>query len=209
KDPNNFKQPIWPTAALLRIIHNYGRKFDPLLMARPIFFKITVWIDVLYFGPFYAIALYAFIKKKNWIRNWTLLWISMMLVNLAVIFAEELYGEYKSPNKPIIIVTYIAYVIFPLIALPRVLSHRRMWIPDKQDKQAYDGRKIFNEKKYSVLKDQNQEWNDSQIREELKKQWDQLSSSEKNKYSDKAEERNRNPEYQHKNESTKKRTKNN
>ncbi|KAA6353555.1 MAG: hypothetical protein EZS28_050918 [Streblomastix strix] len=121
----------------------------------------------------------------------------------------KLYGEYKSPNKPIIIVTYIAYVLFPLIALPRVLSHRRMWIPDRQDKQAYDAQKIFNEKKYSVLKDQNKEWNDSRIREELKKQWDQLSSSEKNVYSNKADKKNKEIKELHKSESTKKRTKNN
>ncbi|KAA6392313.1 MAG: hypothetical protein EZS28_012162, partial [Streblomastix strix] len=88
KDPNNFKQPIWPTAGLARVIHSYGRKQDPLLMARPIWFKITVWMDVLYFGPFYAIALYAFIKKKNWIRNYVIIWASMILVNLIVTVAE-------------------------------------------------------------------------------------------------------------------------
>ena len=42
--------------------------FDPLLIARPPFFKVTIWLDNLLYGPFYLIAIYAYIKGKEWIR---------------------------------------------------------------------------------------------------------------------------------------------
>ena len=38
-------------------------------MARPPFWRMTIWIDVIFFGPFYLFAIYAFIRGRNWIRR--------------------------------------------------------------------------------------------------------------------------------------------
>ncbi len=64
-DPYHFTQPVWPPAPFVRMVHNYGNTFDPLLMARPQWWKNTIWLDVTFYGPFYVAALYAFIKGKN------------------------------------------------------------------------------------------------------------------------------------------------
>ena len=55
-DTDAFDYPLWPPAPLVDLVHWYGRTFDPLLMARPPFWRMTIWIDVLFFGPFYVAA---------------------------------------------------------------------------------------------------------------------------------------------------------
>src|SRR5512138_539557 len=51
-DPARFRYPIWPPRVVVDLVHWYGRSFDPLLMARPPFWRMTIWIDILVFGPF-------------------------------------------------------------------------------------------------------------------------------------------------------------
>src|SRR5437588_11429164 len=61
-DAAHFTYPIWPAHAAVDLIHWWGRTFDPLIIARPASWKATIWIDALFFGPFYAVASYAYTK---------------------------------------------------------------------------------------------------------------------------------------------------
>ena len=61
-DPAHFIYPIWPPPIAVDAIHCWGRTFDPVLLARPAWWKVTIWIDALFFGPFYIVAIYAYIK---------------------------------------------------------------------------------------------------------------------------------------------------
>ena len=58
-DIARFTQPIWPPGRLLALVHWWERSFDPLLIARPAWYRATIWLDVLVFGPFYAFAIFA------------------------------------------------------------------------------------------------------------------------------------------------------
>jgi len=71
-DANHFTYPAWPPAFMVDSIHQYGHTFDPVLIARPAWWRATIWIDVLLFGPFYVLAIYAFVRGKNWIKVPTL-----------------------------------------------------------------------------------------------------------------------------------------
>src|SRR5512134_2819918 len=73
-DPNEFVYPIWPPAFMVDLVHWWGRNFDPPLMAREAWWRATIWIDQIFFGPFYAVAIYAFVKGKNWIRLPSVVW---------------------------------------------------------------------------------------------------------------------------------------
>ena len=50
-DTNNFTYPVWPPQWLVDLVHWYGKNFDPVLMARPAWWRATIWIDSLFFGP--------------------------------------------------------------------------------------------------------------------------------------------------------------
>ena len=119
-DAYHFKYPAWPPAAMVDLVHWYGHNFDPVLMARPAWWRATIWIDAIFFGPFYAVAIYAYAKGKNWIRFASIVWASVMLTNVTIILFEEVLGEHASPQLPRVFLSNAAWVIFPLIVMYRM-----------------------------------------------------------------------------------------
>jgi hypothetical protein len=119
-DADHFHYPLWPPAAMIDLVHWYGRSFDPVLIARPAWWRATIWIDALFFGPFYAVAIYAYTKGKTWIRLPSIVWASVMLTNVSIILFEEVFGEHASPQLPRVFLSNAAWVIFPLIVMWRM-----------------------------------------------------------------------------------------
>lgn len=119
-DPSNFDYPLWPLPFFVDMVHWWGNSFDPVLMARPAWWKATIWIDVLYFGPFYALAIYAFIKGKNWIRLPALIWAAMMFTNVFIILSEEIYGAFPAKNLAVVMLANAPWFIFPLFMVFRM-----------------------------------------------------------------------------------------
>jgi len=120
-DVKNFQYPLWPPRWLIDLSHWYGNTFDPLLMARPPFWRATIWIDQLFFGPYYAFAIYAFIKGKNWIRLVSIIWATAMLTNVTIILFEEAEGQFASPDLLRVVLANLSWIVFP------VLMYFRMW----------------------------------------------------------------------------------
>ena len=91
----HFTYPIWPPRPAVDLIHAYGRMYDHDLIARPVWWKMTIWIDNLFFGPFYVVAIYAYVKGKSWIRMPSVIYASMLLTNVIIILGEEYAGAYS------------------------------------------------------------------------------------------------------------------
>jgi hypothetical protein len=119
-NPDDFEYPLWPPAWLIDLVHWYGRRFDPVLMARPAWWRATIWIDSLFFGPYYAVAIYAFVKGRNWIRFVSIVWASVMLTNVTIILFEEVNGVHASPELMRVFLANACWVIFPVIVLYRM-----------------------------------------------------------------------------------------
>ena len=68
-NPAHFTYPAWPPRFAIDADHWWGRTFDPLQLARPVWWKMTIWIDVLLFGPFYVVATYAYLRGRAWIAS--------------------------------------------------------------------------------------------------------------------------------------------
>jgi hypothetical protein len=119
-DPTHFTYPIWPPAPAVDLMHRWGRMFDPLLMARPAWWKMTIWIDALAFGPFYAVAIYAYFKGKEWIRIPSIIYSSIMLTNVTIILGDEYAGIHKAPNFLIVLLENLPWLLFPLYIIYRM-----------------------------------------------------------------------------------------
>jgi hypothetical protein len=89
-------------------------------MARPVWWKMTIWIDALGFGPFYVVAIYAFIKGKDWIRLPSLLYSAMLFTNVLIILGEERAGPHATPHFPIVLLANLPWLIFPIIIVARM-----------------------------------------------------------------------------------------
>jgi hypothetical protein len=119
-DAYHFHYPTWPPAKMVDLVHWYGHNFDPVLMARPAWWRATIWIDALFFGPFYTVAIYAYARGKNWIRFASIVWASVMLTNVTIILFEEVLGEHASPQPGRVFLSNAAWIIFPCVVMYRM-----------------------------------------------------------------------------------------
>jgi hypothetical protein len=119
-NPAHFSYPLWPPRPVIDAVHWWGSHFDPLLMARPVFFKVTIWLDNLLYGPFYLIATYAYIKGREWIRLPSIIYAVAMIEGVLIILSEEAFGVYRSPHLAIVIAANASWIIVPLIILVRM-----------------------------------------------------------------------------------------
>jgi hypothetical protein len=119
-DPAHFHYPIWPPAPLVDLVHWWGRTYDPLLLARPVWWKATIWIDALCFGPYYAVALYAFLRGRDWIRIPSIIWASVMLTNVTIILSEELAGPRATPQQGMVVLANLPWLLVPIAMIARM-----------------------------------------------------------------------------------------
>lgn len=119
-DSSNFTYPVWPPPAAVDLIHWWGRTFDPVLMARPVWWKATIWIDALFFGPFYIVAIYAYLKGKEWIRIPSIIYGSVLLTNVLIILSEERSGIHATPQFPVVLVANLPWLLMPVYIIFRM-----------------------------------------------------------------------------------------
>ncbi len=119
-DPFRFTPPIWPPERLLALVHWWEKTFDPLLLARPAWYRATIWLDVLAFGPFYAFAIYAWARGRDWIRIPSVVWASMLFTNVVIILFDELRGIHATPHPAIVIAANAAWLVVPVIVVWRM-----------------------------------------------------------------------------------------
>ena len=103
-DTSHFIYPAWPPRFIVDLSHWWGRNFDPLLYARPPWWRATIWIDAVLFGPYSAFAIYA----------------SVMLTNVTIIMSEEIWGPHATPHLAAVIGANASWVIIPLLVLFRM-----------------------------------------------------------------------------------------
>jgi hypothetical protein len=119
-DPSRFVPPLWPPERLLALVHWWERSFDPLLLARPAWYRATIWLDVLVFGPFYAAAIYAFVRGRDWIRLPSLVWATMLFTNVFIILFDELKGIHASPSPGVVVAANAPWLVVPVVVAWRV-----------------------------------------------------------------------------------------
>jgi hypothetical protein len=119
-DPHHFRYPLWPPAPMVDLVHHYGATLDPLQLARPAFWRMTIWIDVVFFGPFYVFAIYAFLRGRDWIRLPALVWSGTMCANVLIILMEERYGQFATPHFPAVLALNAPWLLLPFAVIWRL-----------------------------------------------------------------------------------------
>jgi len=114
RNPADVGGARWPPGGTLALIHWWEQTFDPLLWARPAWYRATIWIDVLIFGPFYAVAIFAILKGKDWIRVPAFFWSGMMFAIVTIILFEEFVGPHASPAIATVVGANLPWWLLPL-----------------------------------------------------------------------------------------------
>ena len=136
----HFTYPIWPPRPIVDLVQSYGHLHDHDLLARPVWWKMTIWIDDLLFGPFYVVAIYAYIKGKNWIRMPSVIYASVLLTNVTIILGEEYAGQYAAPNFLMVVLSNLAWIVFPLLIIGRMWGTEHPFTRTTTGRQAENGK---------------------------------------------------------------------
>ena len=119
-DPTHFTPPLWPLPSMVAMDHWWQQTHDPLIWARPAWYRATIWIDALGFGPFYAVAIYAYARGRDWIRIPSIIWASVMFTNVVIILFDELLGIHATPHPLVVVSANASWLLMPFLVIWRV-----------------------------------------------------------------------------------------
>ena len=72
---------------------------------------------MLFFGPYYVAAIYAFIKGKEWIRIPTFIYSSILFTNVFIIMSEEYWGPHATSSLFIVTMANAPWFLFPIFLI--------------------------------------------------------------------------------------------
>lgn len=123
-DPTKYGQhgftPLWPPEPCVRAIHWWGHTADKLVLARPPWFRVAIWIEIVVQAPFYVLAILAFVRGESWIRLPSLVYSSVLLTIMPMVLGEQLFGPHATARPGLVLAVYGAYVLMPILVAWRV-----------------------------------------------------------------------------------------
>ena len=103
-----------------RAMYWYGVRYDPLVVANPLFLQVMSAISAFVFGPLYLWLARALWRRDAAIRVPALLYVVAMLYSMVVHVAVEVWGELPPPNMLVFVGVYTPYLVVPLLLAWRV-----------------------------------------------------------------------------------------
>ena len=114
--------PLWPPPACVHAIHWWGHTADKLVLARPTWFRVAIWLEVCVQAPFYMLAMYAFARQRAWIRLPAIVYSAVLLTIMPIVLGEQFYGPHRTDRPVLVSAVYAAYVLMPILVFLRVLD---------------------------------------------------------------------------------------
>jgi steroid 5-alpha reductase family enzyme len=112
--------PRWPPAFFVKAVHWWGNTADKLVLARPIWFQVAIWLEVVVQAPFYLLAILAFQRRANWVRMPAIIYSTVLLTIMPMVLTEQYIGPHATDKPYLVTAVYGAYVIMPILVLLRV-----------------------------------------------------------------------------------------
>jgi EXPERA (EXPanded EBP superfamily) len=106
-----------PLAAAWRL---YAERWDPIFLNPPPWLRLLCGADEFLFGPFYLLLIYAFVKRKNWIRIPALLFGAIVAFDVSVYFALEFWTERGRADLLMVVLINLPYWLVPILLIYRM-----------------------------------------------------------------------------------------
>ncbi len=100
--------------------HWYAVSFDPIFLDPPTFLWLMCTFDAFVFGPFYLVLIYAFVRRRNWIRVPALIYGAAIVYSTIIYFGIEVLDEAHRADLLWVFVINIPYTVVPLVLCWRV-----------------------------------------------------------------------------------------
>ncbi len=101
----------------------YASRWDPAFLDPPLFLRVMCGLDCFVFGPFYLVLIYAFVRRRDWIRAPALVFVGAVVYSTLVYFGWELVSERGRADLPMVLLVNVPYTLVPLVLAVR------MWPP--------------------------------------------------------------------------------
>ena len=109
----------WPPQFIWPLYFWWCDNADPVLQLNPLWIKYLSLLSPVVFLPFYIASIYAISAKTDWIRIPSIIYASVLFVDLTTFLVEAIWGEIPSPNLFIFNAGYGYYQLFPLLLIYR------------------------------------------------------------------------------------------
>jgi len=87
---------------------------DPIFFDPPLFLRWMCAVDAALFGPFYLVALYAFARRRAWIRLPGLAYVGTIVYSTVLYFGVELLDPVPGTDLAVVAAVNAPYVLVPL-----------------------------------------------------------------------------------------------
>jgi len=108
---------------------------DPLIGEQPIWFKSFIWAEFLFQMPFFFVAAYGLLFRKNWIRIPSIAYGMHVATTVWGILAEFIFSKsITDQEKLTLFAFYVPYLIIPLL-LALYMCFTEVPFPGKKQKK--------------------------------------------------------------------------
>jgi hypothetical protein len=91
---------------------------DQLILHKPVWLKSFIWAELLFQTPFFFVATYALIYKKNWIRIPSIIYGAHVATTVWAIIAEFIVStKISDKEKAVLFGFYAPYFIVPALLM--------------------------------------------------------------------------------------------
>jgi hypothetical protein len=119
-DPAERARARWPPDGMIDRVHAYGEAYDPLVMARPLWYRATLAWQAVLFWPFYVVAIYAFVRGRDWIRTPSLLWAGSQMTIVMLPTVHQVMGPHATDHLAVVLALYHPWIVVPLVVIARL-----------------------------------------------------------------------------------------
>ncbi|EFJ40779.1 hypothetical protein VOLCADRAFT_108000 [Volvox carteri f. nagariensis] len=109
--------PSWAKELLQWHIKTNG---DHLVSSNPLWFVSLVACEILLQLPFFFVASYAFLKRRNWIRIPCIVYGSHVATTMVPILSEFLFSPEAGPKRLTLVSIYLPYLVVPVLLVVRM-----------------------------------------------------------------------------------------
>jgi hypothetical protein len=113
--------PFPIVAAIGEVWKIYG-DWDPLFLKVPTWLQVMCTIEVVIFGPLYALCAYGLQKRTTWLPHVALPFCGALFYSTVVYFAMEFMFVEPGTNLLMVFIVNIPWSIFPVLLSIRVLN---------------------------------------------------------------------------------------
>ena len=106
--------------ALAHAFHGYNASVDPLFGVMPFYVRALMIVSLFAFGPMDVLVVYAFVRRREWIRVPALVFAGAQMTAMTTYFLIEALGDIPPLNWPALVAANGPYLVFPALLLVRL-----------------------------------------------------------------------------------------